>query len=659
MRVLHAQLVMILTCVFLLGAPSAQYWFQSGAVGTYNSSQNSGAAVTIETVYQNTSQGSFGFWVGETLSNGGFAQVGYEVENQSGYYPTDCNINGCNGSVFVSAGVPTWFWEYFPYNYNGSSFLGGIGSNGSAGQEGTFNTYAMNASGDIWTFYFNGQAIGSVNMGTANSGENPPTAIGELAAASDNSQYMNPVEFKNLKYFYDGTFFQVPVAYSTISYGKGSDTSLPNMYGVEEVGDYTNVFRVGSGVSLNNGSMLWSLGYRLKINSEYGNISSNNNYSGSAVAYISAPKYVYINDTVREMFDGWKGTGYGSYSGPHNYSSVLMVDNITETAQWKRQYYVNVSSKYGTSSGRGWYDNGSTLRLEEYPKTLNEGIGTREEFSGWNGTLGFINGTSAINVDSPLEIYAVWNRQYLVNVTSSKGRVTGNGWYDSGATAQIGLDNYTEYLSNSSRISFFRWSNGSKDANFTIAIHGPVMLTASFGTEYSVNFVPHDAYGREISAEYIDVSGTNLPVTGAFMFPGTYELNYVRYKGTNVSVGKNFSITGPSEVPFNAQIYNVSVYARNEFGQGVNASASLTFENGTVFNGYLGASGHASFPDVPYGYVDGYLHYNNMQQKVSASYGSEAVVTFINPVTFAPVLAIVVIAIAVAIHTYRSRKLRR
>ncbi len=658
MRVLYASLIAPLMLALLIGIAGAQYWFQTGAIGTYNSSGNYGAAATIETSFQNVTDGSFGFWVGESLSNGAFVQVGYEVENQSGYYPTNCSINGCNGSTYIAAGVPTWFWEYFPKDYNGSAFLGSIGPNDSAGAQGSFNTYAMNSSGTVWNFYFNGQNVGSVDIGTAQSGANPPTAIGELAATNTNSQYMNPVMFKNLKYFFNGGFIQVPVAYSTISYGKGSNTSLQNPYGIEEVGSYTNFFEVGSGLPLNNQSKLWSIGYKLQVISDYGNISSENNYSGSSVEYIDAPKYVYISNTTREKFIGWAGSGYGSYSGARNYSSVLMVDNITENAQWQRQYYVNVSSEYGTSGGSGWYNSGAPLILSEYPKEISVGTGARVLFSGWNSTAGII-ANSATTVKAPMTVYAEWDRQYLVNVTSTRGIVIGNGWYDNGSTAHIGINNYTEYTSNSSRITFRDWSNGSTAANFTTIISGPIMLAASFGEQYSVDFVPEDIYGNQISAASVDVSGINLPTGSTFMFPGIYEIDYVMYKGAQVSVNSNITISGPSTVPFKAQVYNVSVEAKDEFGSNVNASASLTFENGTTFNGYLGPTGMVTFADVPYGHVSGYIYYKSMKHQVSASYGSNIVTTFIDPVTFVPLLGIAIVVIAIALHTYRSRRLRR
>ena len=65
------------------GTASAGYWFQTGARAASSSGFNNGAGVSIETVGQHPASGSFGAWVGETLGNGAFIQIGYIVENQS------------------------------------------------------------------------------------------------------------------------------------------------------------------------------------------------------------------------------------------------------------------------------------------------------------------------------------------------------------------------------------------------------------------------------------------------------------------------------------------------------------------------------------------------------------------------------------------------
>ena len=87
--------------------PSAHYWFQSGATAGGTSNYNDwrrcyytdGIAATV-------SFGSFGFWVGETLSNGVFAQVGYIVSNQTGYMESNCSTSGCTSEEMLQAGSP-------------------------------------------------------------------------------------------------------------------------------------------------------------------------------------------------------------------------------------------------------------------------------------------------------------------------------------------------------------------------------------------------------------------------------------------------------------------------------------------------------------------------------------------------------------------------
>ena len=96
--------IVLLSLLLLLGTTNAQYWFQSGVRSSQNYSFNNGASVSIETVYpQQLQYGSFGFWVGEILGNGAFIQVGYEIPNQTGYYPTGCSPNAaCTGKVIVT-----------------------------------------------------------------------------------------------------------------------------------------------------------------------------------------------------------------------------------------------------------------------------------------------------------------------------------------------------------------------------------------------------------------------------------------------------------------------------------------------------------------------------------------------------------------------------
>ncbi len=402
--------------VFLLAAypAHAQYWFQSGATASsLSASGNSGASVQIETVLpQSITSGSVAFWVGEDLPNGAFLQIGYSIYNETGNVPSDCTQSGCSSSQFVKAGDAEWFFEYFPADRN-NSFYGSVGPDGSAGPDGAFNTYSFYSQGNTWYFEVNGTVVGSANLGTSTSGPYTPSAMGEMANTSTNSAYMVPVIFANLSAYKDDEFLPAQSAYGTVSYGVGSETRLPNPYGVKEVDSRVNYFEVGSGLpTSNNNTQLWSLGYRLRIVSPYGGIASSNEYLAYASTSISAPGRVSIGPGAIAIFKGWTGKGAGSYTGTSPTEPLLMSSNITETASWEVEYFVNVSSQYGTASGTGWYQNGTTAAYGIINTTfIKEGKTFR--FSGWSN--GNANYTGVQEVTAPINITADW--QYGVQLS--------------------------------------------------------------------------------------------------------------------------------------------------------------------------------------------------------------------------------------------------
>ena len=114
----------------LINVSFSQYWFQSGAEGSYISHNNNGASISIQTINQNISKSSFGFWVGEHLQNNAFIQIGYVVYNESGYLHNNCTIYGCSSNISITKNIPFWFYEYFTAsNPNSSKFYGNQGTN--------------------------------------------------------------------------------------------------------------------------------------------------------------------------------------------------------------------------------------------------------------------------------------------------------------------------------------------------------------------------------------------------------------------------------------------------------------------------------------------------------------------------------------------------
>lgn len=635
---------------------SAQYWFQTGAQGDSSTEFNTGASIQIQTIApQQIGTGSFGYWVGETLSNGAFIQVGYEVPNATGDFASNCTLSGCTGQTYLTAGHASWFWEYFPANYYGESFLGELGPDGSAGQNGTYNTYSFDSSGNVWYIYMNGQQIGSVDLGTDNSGPNPPAAIAEYADAPDASQSMPDVPFKDLMFQQNGKFLQVVRGYTYIGYGKGSSRFLGNPYGVEEINNKQNNFMVGSGIPVpSNYALLWSLGYKLNVVTAYGTEGQSGNYSAYSTLQLYEPAAVNVSSGEREVFLGWVGAGTGAYTGPNPDATVNMDGNMTETAMWGLQYYVNASTSYGLISGSGWYNASSTARVTLDANRITVGMGKRASFVRWsNGETGM---NTSVAVDSPINISTEWVIQYLVNAETPYGNATGSGWYDNGSVAKVSLMDPYVSAGRGSRMAFYDWNNGSNESTFSVKVDAPVFLTAEYLQQYLVTLNAEDAYGNPISVSAINVSGTTS-YGSTYMFANrAYTVDGVDYKGVNIPVGYVIrNVSYPETVSFAVPVYNVTIGARSYFGFPVVASVNATFANGTMVNTTLGPSGAIKFVDVPYGYVEGYEDYFGQRQSIDTSEGGNSIVTFLTPGAVA-VIPAVILAIVVLERYYFSRK---
>lgn len=646
------------TLFLLANLVAAQYWFQTGVRGSNDAGFNNGAGVSIQTVYQNATNGSLGFWVGEDLSNGAFIQAGYEITNSTGYYSSSCGNN--TRSVYLQAGTPTWFWEYFPENYNNSSFCGGIGPNGSAGKNSSFNTYSFKSTGNIWSAYFNGDQIGSVNLGTGNSGANPPSAFAEYAQTNSNRWKIETVQFKNLVFYMGNSTRQVPEGFSAVSYGKGSLTALPNPYGVQEVGNFVNYFEVGSAIpTTQKVNILWKFGYSLLINSTYGNATGGGNYIAYSVVPLSVPADMNISNGIREQFISWIGTGSGSYTGNSPQASITLNQNVTETAIWKKQYYLSLTTQYGNVTGTGWYNANSSVPIIVKSDTVNTGTGSRVIFQGWSS--GSVTNRTLIDMDQPRAISAVWKNQYYITVVTQYGNVTGSGWYDSGSVANLSVTNTLVPVNATSRYGLYGWSNGATGKTIDFVVNAPQTVSTVFRKEYLVTLVPQDSYGRNITnVSFYNVSSNRINSSGQlFVFEGkTYVIEYIYFKGVPVVTNYNFSATEPEEIKFKTPIYNIAINTQSVFGTPINASLNITFRNNTNVVTHSGRSGIETFNDVPYGYAAGYAEYFGIRESVNAVNGFSPYLTFLTAALFAFIIGGILFIVAVALVTthYAKRK---
>ncbi|MGC8687322.1 MAG: hypothetical protein ACP5RM_01320 [Candidatus Micrarchaeia archaeon] len=622
--------------LFLVSIAGAQYWFQTGVRSSNGAAFNYGASVSIQTIYQNISEGSLGYWVGEDLSNGAFLQIGYEIANSSGDYPSYCSPTaGCSNYTFIKAGVPTYFWEYFPAGYSGSQFYGGLGQNGSAGANGTFNTYSFRSESNTWYFYVNGKLVGSAYLGASSSGANPPVAFGEVAGTETNSSPMQIVRFRNLEYYDGSTYKLVPKGYSYIGYGKGSLTSLANPYGISEVGSFVDYFEVGSGLPLQNHTELWQLGYSLNVISEYANISYSGNYSAYSTVYIEAPAYVYLGSGKRAAFIRWIGSGIGSYSGSSLNASVEMDSNITEQAVWQVQYLLNTSNTYGLVNGSGWYPANSTVHLSVESTSINVGVGKRIEFLGWSN--GEKNPAISIIMGGPLSISPIWALQYLVNASTQYGNLTGVGWYNANSTASI-YEGATLVSRGANTYGFYSWSNGSTENPLVFKVTHPVLLSAIYVPVYRENLEAFGSDGQQLQNVSYVIDGKGVNSSVLFFSGKTYTINDAKYNGVQIALNEPIKVNESGSIKLVLPVYNVAVYTKSVLGAPVNATLDITFLNGTSILLHTGANGYALLKNVPYGSFNATASFFGPQIRISAKGSKTAQITMLSPWTLAMVI---------------------
>jgi hypothetical protein len=98
-------------------------------------------------------------------------------------------------------------------------------------------------------------------------------------------------------------------------------------------------------------------------------------------------------------------------------------------------YYVTVTSPVGSSTGSGWYVEGSEI-TPQAEQTVPIAEGQRYYLKGWtDGTYT----ASGFTADGNMTLSAVYVKQYSVTVTSALGSAYGSGWYDAGSDAVIGV----------------------------------------------------------------------------------------------------------------------------------------------------------------------------------------------------------------------------
>ena len=377
-----------------------------------------------------------------------------------------------------------------------------------------------------------------------------------------------------------------------------------------------------------DGTSLWSFGYSLKLVSPFGNMNNSVQYYAFSIVNLSEPKIVYVNNYTRYVFAGWRGQGNGAYTGPASNASVEMFGNVTEMADWKLQYLVNVTSNFSSVSGSGWYNAGSAVNYSTPSDIVYQSPLQRTLFDGWNN--GNRNLSGNFLVYAPVYINATWTQQFFANATSQYGNTTGSGWYNKDSIASFGLTQPIVNETSTERLAFYSWDNGNQSSVLQLQIGGPTQVQAQYRKQYLTSFAAKDTYGTYVKPPQFYLYNASVG-SSSFLFSQTpYVITSVNYQGTQIPLNITFNVTMPETEIVILPLYNVKVTTTDIFGIPVNATEQLQFANKTRIVDFTGPSGEVMIDDVPYGNVTGNATYLGIREAIDVRNGAYADVIFVS-----------------------------
>lgn len=227
--------------------------------------------------------------------------------------------------------------------------------------------------------------------------------------------------------------------------------------------------------------------FDVEVSSEYGEASGYGSYEAGTRATIGvAPSVIQVNSKERYVFNGWTSDSPNGYQGSDNPFNLEIYDNLLQTAQWQKEYYVEITTETGgsISPSSGWYREGSNIEI----LGLSD---TGYIFNQWEGTgsrsyTGSILSTT-IRINSPITQKALFTKLFRVSIDTELSS-EGEGWYPEGSFVTIRAQS-----SSGSFIKkiFNRWAGDLDSTNnpLSFVISKNTNLTPVYRQDYSLALI--------------------------------------------------------------------------------------------------------------------------------------------------------------------------
>ncbi len=287
---------------------------------------------------------------------------------------------------------------------------------------------------------------------------------------------------------------------SLISFGDTTRVLFKNWQGSFEGNEPVLSFTVTSPVVE---TAVWETQHFLNILSERGNPQGAGWYSEGDTVQFSVDSLDQISETERFVFDSWQGTGNGSYSGIAPLATVVMNNPITEIADWRHEFYLDIQSDPSFliqfESG-GWYASGDSLEIVAPENILWQGK-KKYQFEQW-----LVDGNPApenpltVNFDSAHSVVA----EYLLDsvmvriaaniseaqlfVDSLKYPLPYEKFWKFESEHEIGVDSVISGQDSLSRYIFVEWLDGGNRFH-KVKADSVLNISAEFKQQFYLNIL--------------------------------------------------------------------------------------------------------------------------------------------------------------------------
>ncbi len=327
------------------------------------------------------------------------------------------------------------------------------------------------------------------------------------------------------------------------------------------------------------------------------------------------------NESVKHLFLSW------SDGGSRTHTITASSSDTTVTATYRTQYLLTITSPHGTTSGSGWYDNGTTAHAELNIGVIGGADGSRLRFADWGGDASgaSFSASNPIIMDRAKSVTANWKTQYataLIFKTWDGSTLLYPSQYQiSGASpnstqiivtafSNIWLDNVQWTLTQ------VLWQGSNIAPNTTISYTptplGTWIISCSV---YKVDFTNafKDSDGAELSTQpssfsllAANNSNTGPLSLGTYMLQqGAFKLRFVSWEGFEVPPASGEAFNPAAGNPrINCAISDLTITVKDALGlavSGVKVSIIHISSGATLATATTDSDGKTIFPQLPNG----------------------------------------------------------